>query len=143
MEIKILTEFTEYPGLRHCSISEKSGEEFYHEVLNQKFYENLSTSDKLIVNLDDTGGYASSFLDEAFGNLVFDFTLNKVKDKIEIISIQEPHWKEMIFDKTFNEWESRRKKNQNPKVTKLHNPWYRTDGNEIRLEVWEKPTVTP
>src|SRR5690606_24151689 len=99
-----------------------------------------SKSDKLIVNLDDTGGYASSFLDEAFGNLVFDFTLSKVKDKIEIVSIQEQHWKEMIFDKTFNEWESRRLKKQSPKVTKLHNPWYRIDGNEIKLEVWEKPT---
>jgi hypothetical protein len=49
----------------------------------------------------------------------------------------------MIFNKTFNEWESRRLKIQNPKVTKLHNPWYRIFGNEIKLEVWEKPIVTP
>lgn len=141
MEIKILNDFTEYPGLRHCSISEKSGEEFYHEILNQKFYEVYGKSEKLIVNLDDTGGFASSFLDEAFGNLIYDFTLEKVKNKVEIISLQEPHWKMMLIDKSFNEWELRRIKNQNPKVTVTHKPWYRLVNNELKLDVWEKPTV--
>ncbi len=141
MEISILKNFSEYPGLRHCKISDKSGEEFYHSVLNDKFYEVFSNNDKLIVDLDNTGGYASSFLDEAFGNLVFDFTLDKVKNKIEIISIQEPHWKDMILDKTFKEWENRRLQKINPIVTITHKPWYRLVENNLIKEVWESPVV--
>jgi hypothetical protein len=141
MEINILKDFTEYPGLRHCSISEKSGEEFYHEILNNKFYDAITQNEKLVVNLDNTGGFASSFLDEAFGNLVFDFSLEKVKHNIEVISFQEPHWEEMIFDKTFIEWENRRKQNKNPKVTIIHKPWYRLVDENLILDVWEKPVA--
>ncbi|CCG52960.1 Protein of unknown function [Flavobacterium indicum GPTSA100-9 = DSM 17447] len=141
MEISILENFSEYPGLRHCKISDKSGEEFYHSVLNEKFYEVFSNDEKLIVDLDNTGGYASSFLDEAFGNLVFDFTLEKVKNKIEIISTQEPHWKDMILDKTFKEWENRRLQKVNPVVTLTHKPWYRLVENNLIKDVWESPVV--
>ncbi len=101
----------------------------------------MSNNDKLIIDLDNTGGYASSFLDEAFGNLVFDFTLEKVKDKIEIISIQEPHWKDMILDKTFKEWENRRLQKINPVVTLTHKPWYRLVENNLIKDVWESPVV--
>lgn len=139
MNIKIATIFSEYPGLRHCTISEKSGEQFYHDILNEKFYESLLSKQKLSVDLDNTAGFASSFLDEAFGNLVFDFTLEKVKKNIEIISTQEPHWKEMIMDRTFIQWEQRRLNQKNPVVTKLHNPWYRLINNEFEKKVWEKP----
>lgn len=60
------------------------------------------------MDLDNTAGYASSFLDEAFGNLVFDFTLDNVKRMVEIISNQEPHWKDMIEKQTYQQWEERR-----------------------------------
>ena len=30
-------DFTEYPGLRHCSISDDSGEEYYHKILNKEY----------------------------------------------------------------------------------------------------------
>lgn len=139
MDISILKNFSEYPGLRHCKISDKSGEEFYHSVLNGKFFEVFSNNEKLIVDLDNTGGYASSFLDEAFGNLIFDFTLDKVKNKIEIISIQEPHWKDMILNKTFKEWENRRLQKINPVVTLTHKPWYRLVENNLIKDVWESP----
>lgn len=139
--ISILDNFSEFPGLRNCNISDNSGEEFYHKVLNQEFKDAFEKKEKLIVNLDATAGYASSFLDEAFGNLVFDFTLDNVEKCIEIISIQEPHWKEMIENKTYLQWESRRKKNETPKVTAIHNPWYRLVNNELKLEIWEQPVV--
>ncbi len=141
MEINILHSFTEYPGLRHCSISDNSGEEFYHLILNKSFYDSLNKNEKLYVDLDNTGGFASSFLDEAFGNLVYDFTLEKVKNIVEIISIEEPHWKEMIFEKTFLEWESRRKEKIKPVVTKIHEPWYRIEDNNIVSKIWEYPSV--
>ena len=106
--LKILKDFTEYPGLRHCSISDNSGEEFYHRVLNKAFKEAYEQNEKLIVDLDDTAGYAPSFLDEAFGNLVFDFSREIVSKNLELISNQEPLWKDMIKNETFNQWEERR-----------------------------------
>lgn len=139
--ISVLKNFSEFPALRHCNISENSGEEFYHKVLNSEFKQVLDSHEKLVVDLDDTAGYASSFLDEAFGNLVYDFGLKTVKKHIEIKSIQEPHWKDMIEDQTFLQWESRRIKGQRPKVTSKHNPWYRMVGKEIKSDIWETPAV--
>ena len=101
MNISVLNDFSEFPGLRHCDISDRSGEEFYHSVLNKAFKKAYEMNEKLVVCLDETDGYASSFLDEAFGNLVYDFTLNIVKNHIEIISEEEPHWKELIENQTF------------------------------------------
>lgn len=140
--ISVLESFSEFPALRHCNISDKSGEEFYHKVLNKEFTEVYKKNDKLTVNIDATAGYASSFLDEAFGNLVYDFTLDVVKLKIEIVSDQEPHWKEMIINQTYPQWEARRKNKQVPKVTANHEPWYRLINNELKLEKWEEPPAT-
>lgn len=139
--ISVLEDFSEFPALRHCNISDESGEKFYHNVLNKAFKEAYEKNEKLTVNLDATAGYASSFLDEAFGNLVYDFTLDIVKSKIEIISEQEPHWKDMILNQTFQQWEARRKSNQQPKVTVYHEAWFRLINNELRQEIWELPAV--
>jgi len=139
--ISVLSDFSEYPGLRHCAFSENSGEEFYHSVLNNAFKEAYEKNAKLSVNLDNTAGYASSFLDEAFGNLVFDFTLKNVQEKVIIISNQEPHWKEMIEQQTYQQWEQRRIKGQNPRVTKEHSEWFRLVNNIMVSKVWEQPFV--
>lgn len=61
------------PGPRYVRQGEDSGEDYYHKVLNHEFYEALISGQVLEVSLDGTSGYASSFLDEAFGNLVYDF----------------------------------------------------------------------
>jgi hypothetical protein len=136
--ISVFKDFSEFPALRHCNISDNSGEEFYHKVLNKVFKEAFEKDEKLEVNLDNTAGYASSFLDEAFGNLVYDFTLEVVRKYISIISDQEPHWKDMIENQTYSQWETRRKNNQRPIVTKDHEPWFRFVNNEIKSEVWEQ-----
>jgi hypothetical protein len=137
--INIAYDFSMFPGLRNSELSEDSGEDFYHRILNKSFAEALADGGKLVVVLDGTDGYASSFLDEAFGNLVYDFSSSTVKKHLEIISEQEPHWKDMIINKTFVEWESRRKQKEEPKVTKLHSPWARLVGNEIKYQVWKAP----
>ena len=59
--ISVFSDFSEFPGLRHCAISENSGEEFYHNVLNKAFKEAYDNKTKLTINLDNTAGYASSF----------------------------------------------------------------------------------
>ena len=37
MKTIYIKDFSEYPGLRHCSISDDSGEEYYHSILNKEF----------------------------------------------------------------------------------------------------------
>jgi hypothetical protein len=59
--ISVLKDFSEFPGLRNCNISENSGEEFYHSILNNHFKEAFENKEKVIINLDRTAGYASSF----------------------------------------------------------------------------------
>lgn len=137
--LSILSDFSEFPALRHCNLSDNSGEDFYHKVLNKKFAEAYDAGEKLVVNLDGTDGYASSFLDEAFGNLVFDFSLGIVKKNVEIVSQQQPHWKKMIEEETYAQWEKRRIKNEHPEVTKEHPKWYRLVDNTLELKVWEHP----
>lgn len=132
----IIAEYSEYPGPRYCSQGESSGEEFYHTKLNAAFVDALNNKSSLIVDLDGTAGYASSFLDEAFGNLAFDFSLGIVKPNLIIISNQEPDWKEMIMDDIIVDWEERRIKKEAPKKTKEHDEWYRFEGGEFIKNRW-------
>lgn len=65
--IRVL-DFTEFPGPRHETIGEFSGERFRDEVLLKAIEEH--GVDMIRVDLDGTAGYGSSFLEEAFGGLV-------------------------------------------------------------------------
>jgi hypothetical protein len=106
MENKTKLEISQYsmnPGTRYINQGDDSGEDFYHKCLNRKYQEALIKKESLVVDLDGTNGYASSFLDEAFGNLVYDFGLDSVKKNIILISREEPEWIDMINDETFNE----------------------------------------
>ncbi|WP_060872731.1 STAS-like domain-containing protein [Myroides odoratus] len=136
MNLKIKEDYAELTGLRHCNISKKSGEDFYHTLLNNKFAEAIQKREVLIIDLDDTDGYASSFLDEAFGNLVYDFELVNVEKFVKIISKDEPHWITMLSKKTYKEWEDRRIKGEVPKKTNSHSPWYRFIDGEIQKKKW-------
>lgn len=138
MKTIYIKDFTEYPGLRYCSMSDKSGEEYYHVILNGAFASTVRDGGTLQVNLDDTEGYASSFLDEAFGNLVYDFTLDLVSKHISIVSSIEPHWKKMIEEETFIEWEKRRIDKKQPKITKKHPEWTKYVDGKLRLGSWLK-----
>lgn len=132
MEILInVKDFTEYPGLRHCSISDDSGEEFYHTVLNKAFKKAYEKKERIVVNLDYTAGYAPSFLDEAFGNLIYDFGLSNVKKTLDVISEQEPDLREMILGETYVQWQERRENEDKPKKTSDHEPWYRLENNKM------------
>ena len=132
----IIANYSEYPGPRYCSQGDSSGEEFYHSVLNTAFADVISTKKKLEVILDGTAGFASSFLDEAFGNLIFDFSLEVVRQNIIIISKQEPDWVKMIYDEVFIDWEKRRIDNINPKKTKVHSEWVRKMDGKLIKNVW-------
>ena len=132
----IIAQYSEYPGPRYSNQGDCSGEDFYHKKLNEAFADAFEEDNVLTVNLDGTAGYASSFLDEAFGNLIFDFTAAIVKPKIKIISNQEPDWEEMIINEVFADWEQRRLDNESPKKTEMHGPWFRFIEGSLKKEKW-------
>jgi hypothetical protein len=128
--------YSEYPGPRYCNQGECSGEDFYHRKLNNEFAEAFSAKQTLVVDLDGTAGYASSFLDEAFGNLIYDFTKDVVINNITLISKQEPDWKEMIFSEVFADWETRRVEKKVPRKTERHEEWYRFENGKLIKRKW-------
>lgn len=132
MKIIRISEFSEYPGLRHCDISDDSGEEFYHKILNEEFKKSFETRNIIKVDLDGTAGYAPSFLDEAFGNLVYDFSLAEVIKLLEIISLEEPDLIEILKNETFPQWEERRRKHEAPKKTTRHSWWFLDDSGILK-----------
>lgn len=110
-------DFTEYPGPRYDGQGPESGEKFYVEKLNPAFVKCFKENKKLVVNLDGTAGFASSFLDEAFGQLTYDFGESLLKEVLQIDSNDEPEWRRMIMEETIPQWQKRREQGQAPVAT--------------------------
>ena len=138
MILNIANDYSLYTGLRYCNISDFSGEDFYHKMLNEKFKQALDRNEKLEVVFDDVqdDGYSPSFIDEAFGNLVYDFSAEVVSDNIILRSEKDPHIKYLINEITVPKWEKRREKGEAPKKTKRHEPWFRKVENEYIKNEW-------
>lgn len=89
MIISIAKDFTMTPGGRMQEQSSYSGEEFRENVLIPKIEEAISKGEEIIIDLDGTYGYPTSFLDESFGKLVNCFSEDVIR-KIQFISEDEP-----------------------------------------------------
>ncbi|MER0442194.1 STAS-like domain-containing protein [Emticicia sp. W12TSBA100-4] len=89
--LKISKDFSPTPGARYRTDGKFSGQEFYETVLKRCFEEILKLKYKLKIILDGTHGYATSFLDEAFGTLAKDFGVDVVKNNVVFISEEEPY----------------------------------------------------
>lgn len=98
IEFSIANQFSETPGARYRSDGKYSGQEFYEDKLKSLFDDCIKNGSKLEINLDGTNGYATSFLDEAFGRLAEDFTPEVVFSNLQLISIEEPHLLNEIKD---------------------------------------------
>lgn len=61
-------DFSEFPGPRKEVVGPNSGEKFRETVLLPAI--NANPSERIVVNLDGTAGYGSSFLEESFGGLI-------------------------------------------------------------------------
>ena len=129
-------DYSQSPGPRYCAQGDDSGEDFYHQKLNSLFAEAYKNNQKLKITLDGADGYASSFLDEAFGNLVYDFGADVVKKHLSIISNDEDIWISMITNETIPEWEKRRQDGLEPRLTGSHEKWYRIVDGELKEEIW-------
>lgn len=84
INISIAEVFTKAPAGRYKTDGPYSGERFRDDFLIPA----LKGADKVIVDLDNTLGYGSSFLEEAFGGLIREkgFILDEIIKKIEIVS---------------------------------------------------------
>lgn len=85
LEIHIAKDFSVTPGPRRREEGEFSGQEFLEDVLLPRFREALAAGQKLIVDLDGAAGFATSFLEEAFGGLA---RLHQPSEVLELIEIQ-------------------------------------------------------
>jgi STAS-like domain of unknown function (DUF4325) len=85
--ISIAKDYSDTPAGRYFTDGSYSGERFREEFL----YPALQNFDQVEINLDETLGYGSSFLEEAFGGLIRekDMRLEELKNKIQIISRRE------------------------------------------------------
>lgn len=86
-KISIAKDFSKTPGARNRTDGPYSGEEFREDFLEPA----LLKYDVVTVVLDGAYGYPLSFLEEVFGGLVRKFGAEKFRDKLKIISKDEPH----------------------------------------------------
>lgn len=138
IRLSVCDDFNRRPGLRTRDITPgNSGEDFYHQLLNKKFYEAITSGSELVVDLDRTAGYPPSFIDETFGRLVYDFGESLVRKNLILVSTEEEVWKETVEKSTIPAWESRRSKGRYPQVTKGYQPgpwWHmQSDGTFVQI----------
>lgn len=89
--INISSDFSKTPGPRYKFEGDFSGEKFKEEILNEKFEQAVKENKSIIINLDNTYGYGTSFLEEAFGGLSRIYGKETVLKHIEFISKEEPY----------------------------------------------------
>lgn len=136
----ISKDYSPLTGLRYCNRSDHSGEDFYHQKLNGWFKEAYETKEQMRIVLDGgEDGYGPSFLDESFGNLVYDFSLEEVNKWLVIDSEVDPDWQDAIEKETFPIWEELRIKGTQPEKTEDHEAWYKLVDGKMEQKVWVTP----
>ncbi len=93
-----ISDFSRTPGSRKIIEGPYSGELFLNDYLEPKFLEIKDGPYKVVVNLDGTRGYATSFLEEVFGGLSRKYGPAIVSEHVQIISVAEPYLIEDIKD---------------------------------------------
>lgn len=86
-----VVEFSRTPGFRYIKDGPFSGELFRRDFLQPRFQEALDRKAILVVILDGTQGYGTSFLEESFGGLSRQYGAATVSKHLEIISEDEPY----------------------------------------------------
>ncbi|HUX66770.1 MAG TPA: STAS-like domain-containing protein [Terriglobales bacterium] len=89
--LSVAREFSKTPGPRAEAEGPHSGEKFLRTRLLKRFLDAQRQGRKLLVDLDGTEGYATSFLEAAFGGLARNFPAATVLDTLEFKSSDEPY----------------------------------------------------
>lgn len=85
--INIARDFTRTPGARYRSDGPFSGEEFREDKLEPLF--NNADIETIRVELDGTRGYATSFLEEAFGGIARKYGVAQCQERLRIVSDED------------------------------------------------------
>ncbi len=88
--IGIAEHFANTPGSRNIDEGSYSGEEFLNTTLLPKFKQAIEDKCTILIDLDNTEGYATSFLEEAFGGLSRMYSAKIVLSTLEFKSLDEP-----------------------------------------------------
>lgn len=93
MHVSVANDFTRHPGPRYANQGKFSGQEF-----RAKLVEWLKLCERLIVDLDGTSGYGSSFLDEAFGGLIRNEGMSRedVKRRVFVKSAMDESYRDEV-----------------------------------------------
>lgn len=94
--ITIEKDFSNTPGGRYIKEGPNSGEEFRKNILLPIYKEAIKNDEKLEINFDGCYGYATSFLEEAFGGLVRELKQKGILENIVIISMDDASIPELI-----------------------------------------------
>lgn len=99
LKIKIAEDFSVTPGARHPEEGEYSGQEFRETVLLPKLKEAIRNGERLVIDLDGTAGYGTSFLEEAFGGLIREehISYDDIKKTLDFISDEDPEYIDEIW----------------------------------------------
>jgi hypothetical protein len=89
--LSVAKAFSETPGPRSRNEGDFSGEAFLEEVLEPLFLAVRQEGRVLLVDLDGTEGYATSFLEAAFGGLTRKYSANDVLKSLQFKSDDEPY----------------------------------------------------
>jgi len=95
--LSVLEEFSATPGPRFKEEGPFSGEEFRDAILSPRFKSALDQDAVLLVDLDGTAGYATSFLEESFGGLARELKNSEVVlTHLDFKTEDEPYLKNSI-----------------------------------------------
>lgn len=91
--LKISRDFSSTPGPRYEQEGGYSGEVFRKKVLKPIIESALQERTHLVIDLDGTAGYGTSFLEEAFGGLIREdgFSFDDLNKCLIFISEEEPY----------------------------------------------------
>jgi hypothetical protein len=90
-QLDVAREFSETPGARNATDGPFSGEQFLEQLLDPRFERALKAGGQLLVNLDGTAGYATSFLEAAFGGLARHHGAAAVRRVLLLKTEEEPY----------------------------------------------------
>jgi hypothetical protein len=90
INLSIARDFSETPGPRSREEGDFSGEEFLEDLLQPAFIKAQKSHEPLVVDLDGVVGYATSFLEAAFGGLARIYESEDVLKILELTCKDEP-----------------------------------------------------
>ncbi|WP_417377286.1 STAS-like domain-containing protein [Gimesia maris] len=92
IRIDIAKDYSYTPGPRLKTEGDFSGELFRETILLPAVREAVARNDRILVDLDGTSGFGTSFLEESFGGLIRNDKIDDValKTLLTLQSLEEP-----------------------------------------------------